>query len=159
MSSYAATPFTNEMCQEKVKRREQMKKESERLWTTVQRTEHDQMSNCCCFFVFFQSKKIKIKNCNTAPVVTVCLQHHHYHHFAVLINPTFAWNIYLFKNTLTFLFFFFFFSTFLRILKMWWVPEIFRKSNLTLSDFPWCSKPSPSVTASRLKQTLRIICK
>jgi len=45
MSSYVATPFTIEMCQEKVKRREQMKKDSERLWTTVQRTEHDQMSN------------------------------------------------------------------------------------------------------------------
>lgn len=52
-----------------------MKKESERLWTTVQRTEHDQMSNCCCNFFFPPSvkKRKKDKNCNTAPVVTVCL--------------------------------------------------------------------------------------
>ena len=46
-----------------------MKKESERLWTTVQRTERDQMSNCCCGFVLFFSfrnkkKKNRIKNWN-----------------------------------------------------------------------------------------------
>lgn len=79
-------PFTKEMCQEKVKKRQQMKKESERLWTTVQRTERDQMSNCCCV-LFFPEKKNKDKNCNTAPVVTVRLQHHHYRHFTVLITP------------------------------------------------------------------------
>lgn len=53
MSSYAATLFTTVMCQEKVKRREQMENEGERLWTTVQRTEHDQMSNCCCFLFIY----------------------------------------------------------------------------------------------------------
>lgn len=39
-----------------------MKKESERLWTTVQRTERDQMSNCCCglfFFPFYKKKNKK----------------------------------------------------------------------------------------------------
>lgn len=61
MSSYDATPFTNERCQEKVKRREQTgkKNKSERLWTTVQRTEHDQMSNCCC--IFFPSERERKK--------------------------------------------------------------------------------------------------
>lgn len=31
-----------------------------------------------------------LKNWNTPPVMTVCLQHYHYHHFTVLINPTFG---------------------------------------------------------------------
>ena len=36
-----------------------MKKESERLWTTVQGTEHDQMSKCFCILFFFSSFSLK----------------------------------------------------------------------------------------------------
>lgn len=48
-----------------------MKKESERLWTTVQRTEHDQMSNCCCIFLFLFF--FLVKTCSDSFSLTLSL--------------------------------------------------------------------------------------
>lgn len=74
---------------------------------------------------------MKIKNWNTAPVVTVCLQHHHYHHFTLLINPTFGkiTFIYLFQNHIQPLFLYFMHSIWsITIFYTMWKTRKFHKS-------------------------------
>lgn len=86
MSSYAATPFTIEMCQEKVKRREQMKKDGERLFREQNMTRCQIVADffSISFISFLLLRKIFLQHSTCGG----CLfQHHHYHHFTELITP------------------------------------------------------------------------
>lgn len=78
------------------------KNKSERLWTTVQRTERDQMSNCCCiFFLFEMEKNVTLHLC------WVTLPPSPFHRVE---KPHFGENIQFFKPVLY-------------RLKLWWLPE------------------------------------